>query len=353
MNANDAKPAELGLEEKIIALESNLSKERAKIKALQTKLGTQQLMSESIMDAIKEYPAPVPQKIMIAKQAGDRKTLSEAVFQFGDKHIGDYVTEDRTDNWGKFNFDIGRHRANLYVDKCVRWVTDCRKAGWNIQDATIIDVGDHITGNIHEELKMEAEFPLPVQQIRAGQINSEIVLRLAPHFKKITVHILAGNHDRLTLKKQFKGRMENSAAYVVAEYMRAKCQNIKNLELNTVMASPKLIHINQHGFLISHGDNTKAWMGMPWYGIDRAEGREAKRRMQMMIEEQKNVGYEYIVGGHWHTPSHHNNWLFSGSLRGTDEYDHEAGRYAAPTWLSYLVHKKRGVFNNMHWRVDK
>ena len=93
-------------------------------------------------------------------------------------------------------------------------------------------------------------------------------------------------------------------------------------------------------FLLEHGDLFKSWMGIPFYGIQRGRGREAVRRMNT------DLGFHYQAIGHWHVPTMlEGSTIINGSLSGTSEFDHGAGRHANPAQVAFMVHPTRGLFN--------
>ncbi len=335
------------------ALQEQVNHGLANEKRLRAVLGKQELLAEAITKAIKAYPLHAVKKFDIPKHKGEHKEETVAVAQCGDSHIGEVVTEAGTDNWGIYNYDIARQRMNRLADGFLMWVEDCRMAGWNIKKFAVPCLGDWVAGNIHEELMTTCEFPLPVQIARSGQLHAEFLNRLSGHCEQMDVWVFAGNHDRLSVKRQYKWRVENSAAYPIGQYLQAALVNQKHVNIVIAESPSKLITINGHNFLASHGDDSRAWMGIPFYGIERSDGKEGKRRMMIMSEENKNVGYSYRMGGHWHVGGWFGTWLFTGSLRGTDELDHAAGRFGVPEQTAYLVHKERGVFNAIRFRIDR
>jgi hypothetical protein len=208
------------------------------------------------------------------------------------------------------------------------------------------NLGDSVAGDIHDELTITNEFPLPVQMVKAGEIYTIIARRLAGHCEKLTVRTFAGNHDRLFRKKQYKQRAENSAAFVVHNIMQKALDRQKNLELNLSTSDPDLINVNGWNFLAGHGDNVKGWSGHPWYGWDRADKKESFRRMNT------DEGFHYRIFAHWHVPLWHMYRIGTGSFFGTNELDHASGRTSPPTQVAYLIHRKRGVFNMMQFNLD-
>ncbi len=334
-----------------VALDKQLRLQKSENKKLKETLGDQQLLADALKESVQAYPPLKPVPLVISKSGHKGETW--AVFPNADDHIGEVITGDGTDSWGEYNYDICRKRKMSYLNNALQWLRDCRKAGWNIKHAWVPMLGDFTSGDIHHELTATAEFPAPVQSIKAGQLYAEFLHQLAAEFETVQVDVFAGNHDRITRKPQFKQRVENSWAYVTGKYIECAMAAHKNVTVNVSKTPSKLMYINDHGFLCSNGNGTKAWMGILFYGIERADSREDKRRMLAMLEDHKHVGYHYRLCGHWHTDAWLLNWIGIGTLRGTDEMDHALGRFSPPSQTSFLVHKRRGLFNMIRYRVDK
>jgi hypothetical protein len=66
----------------------------------------------------------------------------------------------------------------------------------------------------------------------------------------------------------------------------------------------------------------------------------------------KSGGFDYINIGHWHMGRFMEPLIMNSALSGTSEYDHSAGRFGKPGQVSYLVHKKHGVFNFTSWKFE-
>jgi hypothetical protein len=100
-------------------------------------------------------------------------------------------------------------------------------------------------------------------------------------------------------------------------------------------------------YLIGHGDGILGTWGIPFYGIDRKVGREAKARRAMPDRQ-----FDRIVIGHFHTGTDHEDWLIGGSLSGTDENDHKCGRHSKAHQTSWATHPKHGEFGFTRWYLD-
>ena len=269
-----------------------------------------------------------------------------AVIKFSDWHIGEIIHKAETEGFGYYSWRVAQARLLGIVNSFLAWV-ETQRAGYRIDRCVVFGEGDYISGDLHRELSVTNEFPVPVQTAHAGLLLGEAILLLSRHFAEVEViEVGADNHGRLTPKPQFKQKAENSLSYlvhIIANCFTAKLPNVQAVQL---VAMKHLAKVAGYKFLIEHGDVVRAWMGIPYYGIEREAGREARRRMN------GGRGFHYQSIGHWHVPAWvAGNILINGSLSGTSEYDHGVGRHARPSQVAFLVHPKHGVFNFIPFQV--
>lgn len=267
------------------------------------------------------------------------------VENLSDLHVGELIRPAETGGFGAYNWAITNKRMGTHGDNLLDW-TRVNRLGYNIPDLHVFGIGDYVSGDIHQELLVTNEFPLPGQTARAGLLIAEHLRRLAPHYRKIVMHgIGADNHGRLQKKPQAKQKSANNMSFLVHALIEAYMRDVPNFTLIHYEDMAPLIEIADHRFIVMHGDTVKSVMGIPWYGLERAIGREALRRMGQN-------GFDYMNVGHYHTPIFLPRLLMNGSLSGTTEFDHSAGRFGPPAQISYLVHKKHGVFNFTAWKFE-
>ena len=213
----------------------------------------------------------------------------------------------------------------------------------------ILDLGDSIGGDIHDELRVTNEFPAPVQSCRAGLLLSQQIAMLAPHFSKVRVEFVTeDNHARLTKKPQAKEAGQNTYNYVVGFIAQQAASLIPNVEFNLYPQYETVVDVRGRRYLISHGHAVRGWAGFPWYGVERKVGREALKRMNAPDIRKFNR----VVGGHWHTPLATPWYWFSGSVSGTDAYDHKEGRHSPPSQAAWIVHPKYGEFDRTDFDLN-
>ena len=322
-------------------LQGRLAHYKAKAEQLEKhlkKVHQQQSVYREYVDDVKRAVTaldPRPRVPFVSKKSSSPIT---AVIKFSDFHIGDVISAEETEGFGKYNWTIAQERAQFIVDSFLHWIKT-QRSGYSIEKCVILCEGDFISGDIHQELTATAEFPVPVQTAKAGQLLGWLFDRIAEHFAEVEiVEVGADNHSRLVRKPQCKQKASNSLSHLVYEI--ADSFIAKNPRVRIFRADGmKMIHeINGYRFLIEHGDVIKAFSGTPYYSMEREKAREAVKRMHV-------GGFHYQSIAHWHCPALINGTIIvNGSLCGTSEYDASQGRHAPPAQVAFLV-GRHGLFN--------
>lgn len=273
-------------------------------------------------------------------------TQIPSVLHLTDWHIGEFINPKETEYRSNFNWSIAQDRIlGQLVPRFKKWI-DTQRGGYLSEDLHIVCTGDFISGDIHQELLVTNEFPMPVQTANAGNLIGTVIAELAPHFRKVTVvEIGADNHSRLVRKPQAKQKTTNSMSYLVYEIANATVAKLTNVEINRAEGMKLLFDINGTKFLGEHGDTVKSWQGIPFYGMEREKAREATRRMF------NGQGFHHLIMGHYHVPVFAS-IIVGGCLPGTSEYDHSCGRMSPASQTAFLV-GKRGAFNFCQFEFDK
>ena len=324
-------------QETIAHLRARADEAESQIKHLQEKLGSERELASLIATSVKAAK-PFPE----FKTIGRKKSSGEvaAVFLRSDWHIGEVIQPNEVEGFNGYDWATAQQRLFQIQNDELKWAISQRNA-YNLNHAIVICIGDYISGDIHYELQATNEFPVPVQTARAGLLLGEYLRRLAPHFETVTVYeVGADNHGRLTKKPQCKQKASNSFSFLVHTIANTYCSGIKNIMPIESAGAKMLVEVANHRFLVEHGDAVRGgFAGIPYYGFNRALGREALRRM-------RKQGFDFWVIGHWHVPSYiESRVIVNGSLSGTSEYDHIAGRFASPAQVAFLCHPKHGIFN--------
>jgi hypothetical protein len=331
--AGDKHFKELQQQKKLLAQLAEARKDRDKALKL---LSSQEEFRREIVDgvtALEPYPEfhYHPAKV--------KNLLVVPMLKLSDWHIGEKIDSNSTEGFGRYNYAIARSRIRQIVEDFLQWV-EINRHLYVIETCAVSCEGDFVSGNIHKELEVTNEFPLPQQTVRAGQLLADVFHIIAPHFKRVDIYeLLVDNHSRLTLKPQAKQGGENSIQYAMYAVTNALVANIGNLKIRQEALSI-LANVNGKKFLIEHGHNIRGQMGIPYYGMQRKVGREAVRRMNTRKH------FDYLSIGHFHVEALiEGRVIVNASLSGTSEYDHSLGRMAEPGQVAFFVHPKYGIFN--------
>ncbi len=321
----------LHLHKKVEELERNISK-------LNEQLGSKREFEAQLISAV-QASDPFPKFHYTAPHNGHTPIMP--VLNLSDWQTGEVIKKNETEGFGEYNFTIQQRRIFSIAKDFLQGVEINRKF-YTIEDCTLNELGDFVSGDIHEELLRTNEFPLPVQAAKAGLLLGEVHRIIAPHFKNVIVNqVSSDNHGRLVRKPQAKQSGTNNMNYLVYCIANSSSDKCNNIHINATEGMKLLTTINGKKFLLEHGNSIRGGqMGIPFYGFARMRGKEAGRRMNT------NKGFDYWQFGHFHSPTVLEKYtLVNGSLSGTSEYDHAAGRFAEPCQVAYLVNPTHGIFD--------
>lgn len=332
--------------EQVQELERQLKEKDYLLQSYRADHGQLEVFFNRVTSCIKPLsPLPIDKKPM-GKLKSDSKCV--AVMQISDGHMGATQIPDEIEGFNEFNSIICKNRQINYAMKFLNWI-DMHRLAYHIDECAVLVTGDLISGDIHDELRITNEFPTPIQVVKAAEVLAEQLSIISQKFNKVVVHFITeDNHARLVKKPQAAEAGLNSLNYLVGHIAKLYMSSHGNVEFNLYPMYEKVVKVSTRNYLISHGHGLKGWMGIPWYSIERHLGKEAKSRMQVIMNEHariKDVGFHKYVFGHWHTPFENEMYSCCGSVQGTTTYDHKDGRYAAPSQKSWIVHPKWGEFD--------
>ena len=301
---------------------------------------------ETLFRELKEHVAAIkpqpPVYVPISKkEVAGRGNPITAVMQINDGHMGAVQNPTEIEGFGAFSPQICRERQLKYVQKVLEWVALHRNS-YTLDEIVVPVLGDMISGDIHEDLRVTNAFPSPVQACEAGSLLAEQISALAPYFTKVRVEfVVEDNHARLTKKPQAHEAGLNSLNYIVGFVAKERLREFKNVEFNVYPQYEAVINVVGRRYLICHGHGVMGWAGFPYYGIERKVAREALKRMN----GPDMTRFHKVLLGHWHAPLAHPWYWIGGSVSGTDALDHKQGRHSPPSQAAWMVHPKHGEFD--------
>ncbi len=330
------KKNDLILKEKLLKLESENKKLLKELSIKEDELNDfflleNKINSRTILD-IKDYKTTKT----------TRELLSVPTLFCSDEHWGEVVNPKQLNNINEYNHLIAQQRLeNLtknYLDIVFNHLISVNK------NYMILALGgDSVSGDIHDELTNTND--LTTQEAVFDYINhkeKQINELLKAGFKKIFIPCVSGNHDRITHKIQNKNRIETSNSFIIYNFLKKIFQSNKNIEF--LIADGLDLHytINNHNFLLTHGDQFKGGNGIGGITVPILRGFYKKQSMYSQIKKPINS----MLIGHFHQFTSINNGevIINGSLKGYDEYAQKNNfSYQKPSQAFFLTHPERGI----------
>ena len=269
-----------------------------------------------IGDALKALPTVRPPKPHTLETGTSDETL---VLLFSDQHIGEVVSVKETDGFGGYDFDTFVARTELMVDKVLSIRNRLTAGGgYRLDHLVIAALGDAVSGNIHDELRETNDPPITEAVIEGGMICAQMTRELAREFATIDVLGVVGNHGRLTRKPAGGKRKYDNWDRVLYHTWEGANREQTNVSFQ-IPRSPRLLHnIRGHQFLFMHGDSIRGSLGIPWYGVTRADHRLST------LYGSRGDFYTYLCIGHFHDATAlgrvKGRVFINGTVKGGDEY---------------------------------
>ena len=271
---------------------------------------------------------------------GSRVT-EEAVIVISDTHVGELVSPEVTGGIAEYSVDIFALRLQYLAERVIDLLKN-KMLGYHFTKLHIILLGDIVCGTIHEDLVETSEGHVVDWTFAAVKYISKFIMDMCAEFEKVEVTGVVGNHGRVDKKKKLKQSYVNWD-YVVYKILELKFENQPNLTFDIPKSFFRCKNVNGKNFLFLHGDTgIRSYMGIPWYGIQRASFRLAE------LLNRKDMIIDYIVLAHFHNSSsvdrvHGGEILVNGSMIGTNEFSIGALYTGShPKQLLFGTHKTKG-----------
>lgn len=276
------------------------SDERSQVMAAVRRLAREETLFEiakEVADILKDKPI-LPNYEYI-RNSGNKC----AILQLSDWHYGIEINNP----WNRYTPDIAKDRIILLRSK----VTSKIKEN-NIKDLYIANLGDLISGRIHETLRIQNRIDAISQALEVAEILVEFIAYLSQY---ADIHYIStsDNHSRLEPKKELSLDLE-SLTRVIDPILEAR---IRNLQYES--------KCNNVDFIKSPYGPDIGIFDIMGYKIGGVHGhKDSPKAVVSNISLMTQNNYDLILTAHLHHFScdeQHNTLVVSnGSLMGTDDY---------------------------------
>lgn len=225
-------------------------------------------------------------------------TNSEAVLMLSDWHIG-----QESDNfYNKYNFEIARQRVSKIVSQTIDY---CRLH--SVKVLHVLNLGDLIEGIINTNARVEQEFDVADQLIKASELMAEALNLLQMAAPVVTYRDVTDNHSRFNADKHVAIAKENFNR-LTTWFVKARLEgsNIKFIDDNLDIGFGRFEMSNGFKIAFMHGHEDK------------------KTSIFQNVVGAVREWTDIVCIGHWHNPAEHvfqdMRVYVNGSLCGTGPY---------------------------------
>lgn len=193
---------------------------KAKIKATKVinqrnKMWRSEVAKEELHNAIIE--AAKEMKPIVIKEKKFTSGTTEAVVMISDWHIGNCF--DLFMN--SYNYEIAVKRVEKYLNKVVEQIKRN-----NVKKVNVINLGDSVNGFLRTTNRIENEFDIAQQVIKATELVAQFLAKIAENVPEITYRSVLDNHGRLTAQYVDSIREEN-VTVLMDWYLEQRFKNTK------------------------------------------------------------------------------------------------------------------------------
>jgi hypothetical protein len=228
-----------------------------------------------------------------------------------DWHLGEEIRPQEVRWLNGYNPAIADRRLERYFERVLRLSFDYVK-GFEYTGVVVSMLGDMVSGDIHEELRMTNSLPTMTTVLRYVPRVAAGLKLFAHHFKKVWVVVTVGNHGRDREKIIFKGRVERNYDWLFGQLLADHLADDKRIAFAISPAHQFKYRIHATTYLASHGDEAKGGSGIAAMYSPLMLAAHRKRRVDR--------DWSYWECGHWHQRSDWADVEVNGSGKGYDEY---------------------------------
>lgn len=256
-----------------------------------------------------------------------------ACMQLSDLHLDEVVNPDEVGGLNAYSREIAEKRLRRWADKVCE-LGDLHRHAWD--GAVVFLGGDLVSGAIHDELRETNADHLPGTMLHWAPRLAAALKQVADFYGRLHLPSVVGNHGRLTLKKQAKGRGRNSWDFLLVEMVKAHFSGDSRVTWDVSGGSYLFVDVYGSHYYLTHGDEVGGGSG--WAGIWSPLGTIARRGIE--LGQAHGIRPMCAVVGHWHqlVQAHSRGLALNGSLKGWDEFAATLRFRPEPALQSWWAH---------------
>ena len=235
-----------------------------KCRALEEEASLQEALLDIARDnieALPTAPAPIPRKL------DNERTEEVSVLDNSDFHIGEVVKGDEVGWINSYDFSTYAKRLE-HMFGAIHSIKS-KLTGYELKKLYINGLGDMVSGIIHQDLIENADDSVYEWVFNGALMYSQFLADLLTIYDEIEFTGVVGNHGRMQKDIRFKKRYVNWD-YFFYQIVALIMMNNPRIKFDLPKSFWVVKEMGGRRQLLLHGDNIKSWMGIPWYGIQKA-----------------------------------------------------------------------------------
>lgn len=291
---------------------------RAELKELRQKVNkarTVDVQAERVLQEVQSAVQAAPPKYSpLVIEDYDGRPHSQALL-FSDTHAGEIVDSEAVNGINHYDWDTCVERVWKVQQSLLSFQAN---RPYPINELQLWCLGDMLSGANHQEIAETNEFPAAEQAFRFGMLLGQFIEELIPHYPRLSVKGVVGNHPRTSKAPANKRVFDNFdwMSYKIAEAYLARYIEAGSVTCDFPRSGFLIAEIAGNNVLLFHGDGIRSSMpGVPWGGVTRRTNELKKQYAEM------GTMIHGFALGHFHQANVVQSSVFmNGSVKGPDEY---------------------------------
>jgi hypothetical protein len=296
------------------------------------------LIIDALKSSIARMKPPKKSELIPNIKPKTKYTPEHAGVIVSDMHIGASFSLEDTGGLSEYNLNIFKRRLNKLKESVIE-IANRHRHVYELPHLHVFCLGDIVAGmnEAGEWSSVYIDLDIYDQMFEGVAGLRDTIACWARLFPKITFHGVYGNHGRIGRRGTHK--ISTNWDRIIYNFLQQSLKDYDHIEWNLPQAWWTQNTIQNHNFYMTHGDGIKSSMGIPYYGIERAE-----RNILGLMKEKPH----YLLVGHFHNPAelltNSSRIMMNGSFMGGDMYSlRDLFRSCKPEQKMFGIHPRKGI----------
>ena len=264
----------------------------------------------------------------------------------GDIHLGEKIDGRRVLSGMDYNVAIAKRRLERTFRKTCVLMSDRVMSRAEYPGIVLALGGDLFSGNIHSELRENAELPLV---LCVAELLDPIVAGiklLLSEFKKVFVTCTIGNHSRLDKKPRYKNAAFENIEWLFYFMLQREFRGNPNVKVVVPDSLEYRYKIYGVRYLQTHGEEFKGGTGITGPLLPWTRGTQKKQQQAASMAQWlgKPLDIDIVLMYHWHQYFHGTTFIVNGPIVEMGEYAIRNGYPYAPSCSAlWITNPKLGI----------